>query len=310
MRTRWLAVCAVLIAAGQASASPRAISVFETPGPPAELPLLPVPGPTPPPPPYAPGGPVGQYEHDYLYIPERAPEPEQPDAPCGPPGRFWFAAALALGNTPTAHPPGLRMNPGTRAGLILNGGLWLDPMHTVGVDAGYFYLGRGEVAGFGTEYTARFDTADVNYRHRLICGDVFRLDGLAGYRYGQVEEHVHAFGRRDSNTLNQFHGGQIGLTGEAWAGAWFVAATGTTAFGVLYADTSVVTLRRAVACEESRYAVMPATSARLGRAVGEHGRAFVGYQFVGMTRVTRASEPDDQSHFWAQGLTLGLELRY
>lgn len=311
MRTRWLAAWAVLVAAGHAAAQPRAASAIETPvGPPAELPLIPVPGPAAPQPPFAPRGPVGEYDHGYLYIPERAPEPGPPDAPCGPPGRFWFSAALALADTPTAHTPGLRMNPGTRAGLILGGGLWLDPAHVAGVDAGYFHLGSGEVEGFGTAYTARFDTADVNYRHRLICGDIFRLDGLAGYRYGRVEENIHVFGRREVTTENQFHGGQIGLSGEVGIGPWFVGGGGSVAFGVVYADTSIVTLRRVIVAEESRYAVMPAASARVGRAVGEHGRAFVGYQFVGMSDVTRAPDPGHRCDFWAQGVTLGLELRY
>lgn len=312
MLTRWLAVWGLLFAAGSVAAqAPRGLTAFEVAGPPVELPLIPVPGPTPPPPPFVPGGPVAEYDHGYLYIPDRAPEPGRPEPPCGPPGRFWFGAALALADTPTARLPGLHVNPGTRVGLILNGGLWLDPGHNAGVEANYFHLGRGEIERFGVDYAARFDTADVNYRQRFLCGDLVRIDGLAGYRYGRVEEELWVGRRGEARTLNQFHGGQIGLAGEVGIGPWYLAATGTVAFGVLYADSALVGLRRAVAVEESRYAVMPATAVQLGRSVGEHGRVFVGYQFVGMTRVARPSDPGwGPSEFWAQGLTLGLELRY
>jgi hypothetical protein len=313
MRSRWLAVGVVLFSAGAAAAQP-VYTAVEVVGPPAELPLIPVPGPNPPPPPppFAPAGPLPQYEHGYLYIPEAAPVADRPDAPCGPPGRFWFGASLELAATPEARLGNLRYFAGTRPGLNLNGGLWLDPEHVAGVEASYYHLGRGTVSGFGLDYATWFDTAAVDYRHRFLCGETVRLDGLAGYRYGRVEELFRAAPRREARTVNQFHGGEIGLTGEIRRGAWYLAGTGTTAFGAVFENATLVAPRRVVGLEDSRYAIMPTVNVQLGRQLGDHMRAYVGYRFFGMTHVTR---PDDvpfgtTSPFWAQGVSLGLELRY
>ena len=157
MRSRWIA--AVLLIVGSiapASAQPqRSLSAFDVPecDRPTDLPpLLPVPPPSTPRSPGT-GGPSGEYDPGYLYLPERAPEKPKPTA-CGPAGRFWIGAGLELAwLKPTQVPALVRLGTATGpvafggqltspfvAGLSLAGGFWLNEDHTHGFDASAFLL--------------------------------------------------------------------------------------------------------------------------------------------------------------------------
>lgn len=150
MRSRWwVAVAVVLLPFVRASAQPI---------PPAELPsvqppLLPVPKPDAPLAEVPRPGSMGEYDHGYLYLPERLPERRVPSL-CGPAGRWWVSPSLELafaserrapGNVRLAGlVPGALVPVGGRdagsfvAALGLTAGRWFGEENTHGVEAGLF----------------------------------------------------------------------------------------------------------------------------------------------------------------------------
>jgi hypothetical protein len=80
-----------------------------------------------------------------------------------------------------------------------------------------------------------------------------------------------------------------------------------------------VPFRRNAGREETSYfAVVPQFGVKVGWHPVDHVRLTVGYDYLYWSRVRRAAEQynlsavprHDTSDFWAQGLGLGLELRY
>lgn len=150
MRTPWLAV--VLLSVSPLRADP-----------PVDLPPLLTPSaPTPPAPP--PTGPVGAYDHGYLYIPETAPPSPPPLLPperLRPLGEWWVNASFDFGWATRDTPlPTLRLRvPGVRNGPILpldgvtqdsfrlgfdaNAGMWIDRECWNGLDVGVRLLATG-----------------------------------------------------------------------------------------------------------------------------------------------------------------------
>jgi len=213
-------------------------------------------------------------------------------------------------------------------------------------------------AGLNTLFTA----ADVNYRGNLLCTPDARLDTLIGYRYGRLADEYELYGKRlgpggeivrfrdEAHARNDFHGGQIGLAGEYRLERWYVAGTGKVAFGVVFTETDLDGKFRVNGTvvpigfyarpdvngprSHSQYAVMPLIGVTLGRQLGEHGRLYLGYNFLYLNHVTRgpdvldptpavlASDPQapvasalvrrdaTTSDFWVQSLSLGMEWRY
>jgi hypothetical protein len=314
---------------------------------------------------------VGEYDHGYLYLPERAPPSPAPPEPCGPTGRWWVGATLALGWTAPARIPALvrlggptgpaaygvaRVSVPFRAGLGLAGGVWLDPGQTRGVDASFYYLAQATdevtlfpgnapllvratdaatgqplfvrlagpdvgIGAFQAAFDTRYLTADVNYRHNLLCGDRLRLDALFGYRFASVRETADLYGKsadpagnlvrfRDTASAeNHFHGGQVGLAGECRLDRWFLGFTGKVAFGTVFTETDLTGQYRMNAVvypfgfytrptvagrrESDCLAVMPTVGLILGRQLGEHARVFVGYDFQYLSRVVRPGDVID-----------------
>src|SRR5262249_28523441 len=81
------------------------------------------------------------------------------------------------------------------------------------------------------DWSSRLWGAEANIRHKLLCGPCFHVDLLYGYRYLQLEDALSinedlsvplgtgqaplGIAIRDSfSTVNQFHGGQIGIEFE------------------------------------------------------------------------------------------------
>src|SRR5437660_2776729 len=167
MRTRLLTACGV----GLLAVAPAAAQVSYLPGSslqpdrPTELPpLLKPPDPTLPHPP-GPPGPKGEYDPGYLYLPDQAPGPKLPPCPCRPLGRWWIIPSVDLGWSQPARVPALlhlgvpdgrggvaagpvvyggeRVSLPFRAGFGLEAGAWLDRCQNHGIDASFFFLGRG-----------------------------------------------------------------------------------------------------------------------------------------------------------------------
>lgn len=245
-----------------------------------------------------------------------------------------------------------RPRPPFRAGFGLAGGFWVDRQQARGVDASFYYLPEGgtntilfsdgvplllptanggafplanPAAGYAGSYQAglltRFASADVNYRHNLLCTSAARLDGLVGYRYGFLRDDFDLYGKRlgpdgeivrfrdDVIARNQFHGGQVGLAGEYRFERWYVGGSGKVAFGTLFTDTNLSGKFRvngtvvpmgfyarpglAGPVEHTRFGVMPTLALTLGRQLGEHARVFVGYNFLYLSNLTRGPDVID-----------------
>lgn len=144
MPSRWLAAVLVLAAAPAAAQ------------PPAELPLLPVPAPAPPPPPYAPRGPVGEYDHNRLYLPE--PGPEFDHVVDHAPPELWrvaMSAELAWLST-RPYPGALKLTPPDVFGNPVPGlGVPLDGRGAGGFNPGVG-LGVGRRVGERSELEGNF----------------------------------------------------------------------------------------------------------------------------------------------------------
>lgn len=156
---------------------------------------------------------------------------------------------------------------------------------------------------------------------------------------------------------NNFYGGQIGLTGEVRRGRWFVNGRGSIAFGTVhqvasigggqaltFADGTVGQYQGGMLAvpganigtySQNKFAVLPELGLNLGYHITPHLRAFVGYNFLYLSNVLRASGTIDQNvdaaripnflpagtptlpvrpapqfnttDFWAQGISFGLQ---
>jgi hypothetical protein len=414
MRSRMLAAGLLMLAGSipvDAQVS-RNFSAFDVPfrpssecDSPATLPpLLPVP-PATVPPSSGPGGPKGEYDPGYFYLPERAPERSGP-GPCGPGGRVWLGAGLELAWLKPAQVPALvrlgsltgpvayggkQASPLT-AGLSLGGGFWLNEERTAGFDASLFLLPqagtnsaffsnsstlllptpvgpfpladptRDYAGAFQAGFNTRFTSADVNYRNNILCSPDARLDALIGYRFAHIGDEGAIYGKRlgpggeivrfrdDITAINNFHGGQIGLSGEYRMDRWYVSGTGKVAFGAVFTDTDLEGKFRVNGTvvplgfyarpgvngprDHSSFAVMPVVGLTLGRQLSDHARIYLGYNFLYLNSLTRAPDVVDPtptvlaanpqgplaaatvrrdattSDFWVQSLSLGMEWRY
>ncbi len=297
MRSRlWAAVGGWCLAAGAALAQP-------APEPPTRLPpLLPVPDrpadrrPPTPRPKYPPDREV-EYDRSLLYLPDAKPEP--PPAPPPPAAdRCWAAPSVLLGWTE----PSCRVAPPMRAGLALDGGVWLDGDGRHGIDAGAVYWPPSAGRAGSDELRTRSVTADVGYRRRLVQRDGLRLDGLVGYRFAYVGEDA-ATGPRQAEARTAFHGGELGLSAAGRWERWAADLAGKVGLGASVIDADL-------SGDSARFAVAPAVSARVGRELTGCARVFAGYTLTYLSRAARAADPPAASEFWAQGVTLGVEWRY
>jgi hypothetical protein len=212
-------------------------------------------------------------------------------------------------------------------------------------------MSRGYGGAFQAGLSTTFTTADVNYRQNLYCTGNTRLDALVGYRFAHLGDDYEVYGKRlgpdgeivrfrdEAHTRTNFHGGQIGLAGEARSDRWFVTGSGKIAFGESYSDAEFegkFRLNGTVApfglyarpglrgtTSASQFAVMPAAAVTLGRQLGDHARVSVGYTFLYLNRVARG--PDvfataltpalvrsdvETTDVWLQSVNLSFELRY
>jgi hypothetical protein len=219
-----------------------------------------------------------------------------------------------------------------RSGARFSAGWWFDCCQSNGIDASFFFLGPRSVhldvnsnefpiivrpftstatGAQSIEVTARpgqatggltIDSssylwgADVNWRHNLLCGCNYRVDGLLGFRYLDLHEALTI--REDLTTSatfgagmgdaanfantrflvldrfdvrNQFYGGQVGLDAEFRRNRWSLDVTGKLALGSTHqvADVigSEVLLRPGVAPQ-----AFPGGLLALPSNIGQHTR--------------------------------------
>ena len=195
---------------------------------------------------------------------------------------------------------------------------------------------------FPATHSTWYVTSDVNYRRGLIRESNLRLDAVAGYRFGYVADELFLgesptdgrdeYRRNRFAVTNQFHGGQVGMIGEYKADVWSVSGSAKVALGAVtssisesgyFTNPEVSTGGNFAAlanrCVGSRFAVLPAVTAAVGRQFGEHGRVFVGYSFQYLNNVVRLGDVLDPTtnggqvrvtDYWAQAVRLGWEWRY
>ncbi len=113
-------------------------------------------------------------------------------------------------------------------------------------------------------------------------------------------------------TRNNFYGGQIGVRGETWRGAWFVNATGKVALGDMHQEVRVngyttftpaglpsVTQPGGLLAlptnignrSRDRFAAIPEVGFNVGRQVTDNLRIYAGYNVLYISSVVR---PGDQ----------------
>jgi hypothetical protein len=187
---------------------------------------------------------------------------------CGPRGRFWVDAELLLWWTKrdrvpplvTTGPPaaagvlgaagttvlfdGSGLGDGLRVGGRFMAGYWLNECQTIGIEAGYFFLGShsdtfsatspgapviarpffntatgledselvafpGLLAGtLNARYTTRMQGAEVNGLFNILCCCNSRLDVIGGFRWLNLEESLDITENIDAGALVPAFGGR------------------------------------------------------------------------------------------------------
>ncbi|MCC6417939.1 MAG: BBP7 family outer membrane beta-barrel protein [Gemmataceae bacterium] len=186
--------------------------------------------------------------------------------------------------------------------------------------------------------STRFWGAEANVRHLLCCGCDWRLEGLLGYRYLGLDEDLSitedvvllrpiniASGALPAGTRvviadrfetsNQFHGGQVGVSGEWQRGRWFVGGTVKVALGNMHQTVDInghTTIappggpRQDFAAgllavgsnsgsfSRDRFAVVPEVGLKVGFQLTDSLRAWVGYDFLYVSSVVRPGDQIDR----------------
>ena len=234
----------------------------------------------------------------------------------------------------------------------------------------------GVVNGFiGVHTSTDLYGFDANFRKNLICSCDYRVDGLVGYRYLNLQDDVTitenltvlsaanpaipqgtTFALQDRfRTINDFNGGQIGLAGETWSGRWYLSGRNLIALGNTHTETTISGVTVATTpggtpivnagglltqptnigtYNNDKFSVVYEAQTSLGYQVTDGIRAFVSYSFLYWTDVARAGDQIDfvvnssqippgaldgaarpvfvrnETNFWAQGISFGLEMRY
>lgn len=177
--------------------------------------------------------------------------------------------------------------------------------------------------------------AEANFRRYLAGCGCWRVDGLVGYRYLNFKETltiteagvitdpaVLAAGRAPIASAtdrfraeNDFHGGQIGVTGEVRRGRWFVDGRASIAFGTVFQtaeisggqtqafpDGRVAQFQGGLLAlpganigrhTQNRFAVLPEVGLNLGYHVTDRMRVFAGYNFLYLSSVLRPANVID-----------------
>jgi hypothetical protein len=217
------------------------------------------------------------------------------------------------------------------------------------------FAGRGQPGLWSMNWSSLFVTTDIAFWREFYRGEHLRIAGTAGYRFARVSESLTSrvvtippvsqprSYLDEVETLNRFHGGQIGLTGSWREQKWAVDLSGEVAYGAVFARFD----RRGASAiggatqpggffvrppqtgtfRETHAGLLPSLAAALSRQVTDHGKVFVGYTLHYLTEVRRpgeilgpAGDPGGagiallpaagRSDFWVQGINLGMEWEY
>jgi hypothetical protein len=182
--------------------------------------------------------------------------------------------------------------------------------------------------------TSRLLGAGAWLRRNVCCGDCYRLDALVGYRYLRLRDRLGIdedlvstdptnttvpVGTRlavvdQFDTSNDFHGVDLGLTGEFRRGRWVLEGVAKVALGTNVSELNVngsttvavpgiapVTQSGGLLALSSnsghfsanRFGVVPEVGVKVGYQVTSHLRAQVGYDFLFWNDVVRPGSQID-----------------
>lgn len=227
--------------------------------------------------------------------------------------------------------------------LLEKGGssLTYGPAATLFVPAGPTGLSAADPAG--VEYGTRLWGASGNLAYvGCCCGCDIAF--LAGYAYRDLEEDLDindpvgaAAGPDHFRTRNQFNGGDVGVRiGGVGCSGLFIAAQAICAIGsdhetaVLAGDTTAggvttpgglfVTAANAGRYGRNEFTIIPEGDLKIGYLLNRYTTIYAGYTFLYWLDALRPGEiiptalggPINlhQVDFWAQGISLGFEMRY
>jgi len=114
-------------------------------------------------------------------------------------------------------------------------------------------------------------------------------------------------------TENQFHGGQVGVTGEYRLGRWYADGMAAVAFGLTWERLDIDGGTRTTSpagtqvtgggllalpsnsgrSREADFAVVPEANLTVGYQLADHWRAFIGYTFQYVSNVARPGQAID-----------------
>jgi hypothetical protein len=200
----------------------------------------------------------------------------------------------------------------------------------------------GELIGFPGVATGHFSASETSallgagvwLRRNVCCGECYRLDALLGYRYLRLSDRLGIsedltstdptsatvpVGTRVAvadqfDTTNDFHGVDLGLTGEIRRGRWVLEGVAKVALGTTGSELNVngfttvavpgfapVTQSGGLLALSSnsghfsanRFGVVPEVGVKVGYQVTPHLRATVGYDFLFWNDVVRAGSQID-----------------
>ena len=206
---------------------------------------------------------------------------------------------------------------------------------------GFPGLTRGTVTA--SEQTSFF-SGDTHLRRVLQDPSGVRLDLLGGYRFLHLGDSVsdsfdivspgvsgaRLMGEDSVRTRNFFHGGEFGFNISGRSRSFTYALQTTLALGVTASEFDqsrtrsvfgagvAVPVPVATHGQTDYFAVVPQIGFKLGWQPWQHVRFTAGYDFLYWSRVRRAEDMyqlgptlgDGKTDFWAQGMSLGAELRY
>jgi Putative beta barrel porin-7 (BBP7) len=189
-------------------------------------------------------------------------------------------------------------------------------------------LAAPDVGPGGIAVTAplTFLSTEANGRRTLFCEDNRRLDLVVGYRFVRLAESLRIATAQSSvagdatrlvedqfRTENQFHGGQVGVTGEYRLGRWYADGTAAVAFGLTWERLDIDGGTRSTSPtgtqvtgggllalpsnsgrgREADFAVVPEANLTVGYQLADHWRAFLGYTFLYVSNVARPGQAID-----------------
>ncbi len=186
--------------------------------------------------------------------------------------------------------------------------------------------------------TTRVQGAEANVLGNLVARPGVKIHAIAGYRFLQVNEGLRlettwmqhptaeagfvrtlGISADQFDGRNEFHGGQVGLTGDFHRGPFYVEFTGKVALGTNFQVVSIDGQTHTLTATpggpvtrssfggvyaqptnigrvtQSVFAVVPEGMFKVGLKGGEYGRFFVGYNFLYLSTAVRPGDQIDRT---------------